>query len=302
MKHSLFVLLICLSSAYAWAQKQVMISSSDVRYMVSYEPTTSLYTAWVIPNYNTPNANNPEAEDRGATAQFSLKVPKSFELTDVRDIRGTWDKTPYKLVAPESFGESNWAYYIIGKTPQETNYGAFVSGEPVALFTFKGKGSNPEQLQVLAIDDKFVQFADTKMSLNIRSSFYSRSGQRASITANPLEQLSGVTTLAEVLKQKQSQLGLALNGADEDIPALSVQAYPNPTTDVLEVKYFSVADQTGLRIDILDNNGNVKQSNPLNAKAGFNTTRFTVSDLPGGVYFVRGMVQGQRVTKKVVKQ
>jgi hypothetical protein len=270
--------------------------------MVSYEPTTSLYTAWVIPNYNTPNANNPEAEDWGATAQFSLKVPKDFMLTEIRDVRGSWDKAPYKLVAPESFANSKWAYYIVGKSPQETNYGQFVNGEPVALFTFKGKGGSPELVQVLAIDDKFVQFADTKMSLNIRSSFYSRSGQRASISAHPLEQLSGVTTLADVLKQKKSQLGLALNGTDEDIPTMSVQAYPNPTTDVLEVKYFSAADQSGLRIDILDNNGNVKQSNPLNAKAGFNTTRFTVSDLPGGIYFVRGMVQGQRVTKKVVKQ
>ncbi|MFD2574539.1 T9SS type A sorting domain-containing protein [Spirosoma soli] len=280
-----------------------MISSSDVRYMVSYDSKTSLYTAWVIPNYSTPNANNPEAEDRGATAQFSLKVSKDFVLTDVSDVRGTWDKAPYKLLTPESFAsESNSAYYIIGKTPQETNYGAFVSGEPVALFTFKGKGGSPEQVQALTVEDKFVQFAESKMSLNIRSSFYSRSGQRASISAHPLEQLSGVTTLAEVLKQKQAQLGLALNNTDEDVATLSVQAYPNPATDVIEVKYFSATDQPGLRIDMLDNQGNIKQSNTLNAKTGFNATRFVVSNLPGGVYFVRGDVQGQRITKKIVKQ
>ncbi|GAB3540824.1 T9SS type A sorting domain-containing protein [Spirosoma fluminis] len=305
MKRISLLLLIWISLAPVWSQSQVMISSSDVRYMVSYEPTTQLYTAWVIPNYNTPNANNPESEDLGATAQFSLKVPKDFVLTNVGDVRGSWDKVPYKLAAPESFASadaSNWAYYIIGKTPQETNYGPFVSGEPVALFTFKGKGGSAEQVQVLNIDDEFVQFAESKMALNIRSSFYTRSGQRASTSAHPLEQLSGVIKLDEVLKQKQSQLGLAPTGANEDIATLSVQAYPNPATDLIEVKYFSATEQAGLQLELLDNQGNVKQNSALNAKPGFNSTRFVVSNLPGGVYFVRGMVQGQRVTKKIIKQ
>lgn len=306
MKRIGFMVLVWLLGTHAWAQSRVMTSSSDVRYMVTYEPATSLYTAWLIPNYNTPNANNPETDDRGATAQFSLKVPKAFVLTSVGDVRGVWDKTPYKLVPPAALVQTgavdaDWAYYIIGKSPQETNYGPFVSGEPVALFTFKGNGGAPEQVQVLDTEDKFVQLAESKLALNVRSSFYSRSGQRASMSAHPLEQMNGVVSLSEVLKNKQAQLGIDPQSTQESVADLSVQAYPNPTTDLIEVKYFSAADQPGVRLELLDAQGNVKLTNVLQAKTGFNSTRFVVSALPGGVYFVRGQVQGQRVTRKIVK-
>ncbi|GAB3713478.1 hypothetical protein GCM10027592_52750 [Spirosoma flavus] len=297
------LILIWLSATLAWAQTNVMVSNSDVRFMVTHDPATGLFTAWIVPNYDTPNANNPEADDRGATAQFSLKVPANFELTDLRDLRGNWDKKPYKLTTPEGFaGDSQWAYYIIGKNPQETNYGTFTKGEPVALFTFKGQGGSPERVQVLAVDDPFVHFADSKMALHIRSSFYTRSGQRATMTAHPIEQMNGVIKLDEVLKQKQEQLGIAQLGEGEDITTLSLQAYPNPTVDVIELKYFSSADQPGVKFDLIDNQGNTRQTNSLDAKAGFNNTRFVVSSLPGGVYFVRSTVQGQRVSKKIVKQ
>ncbi len=305
MKNTVFILLLCLGGSLAWAQHNVMISSSEVRYMVTFEPTTSQYTAWIVPGYNTPNANNPDSEDRGATAQFSLKVPLDFTLTELRDLRGNWDKSPYKLMTPDGFtapaSEAKSAYYVIGKTPQETIYGPFAKGEPIALFTFKGQSGNPKQVQALATNDPFVTFAETKMALHIRSSFYTRSGQRASMTAHPLEQMNGVITLDEVLKQKQTQLGLQSTDPNEDIATLSLQAYPNPATDVIDIKYFSATDQPDMKLDLIDTQGIAKQSNSLTAKAGFNTSRFVVSDLPAGVYFVRGLVQGQPITKKIVK-
>ncbi|MBD2705336.1 T9SS type A sorting domain-containing protein [Spirosoma sp. BT702] len=297
------LLFIWLSATLTWAQSNVMVSNSDVRFMVTHDPATGLFTAWIVPGYDTPNANNPESEDRGATAQFSLKVPASFVLTDIRDLKGSWEKSPYKLVAPEGFtGDSGWAYYIIGKSPSETNYGTFTKGEPVALFTFKGKGGSSEQVNVLANDDPFLQFAESKMALHIRNSFYTRSGQRATLSALPIEQMSGIIKLDEVLKQKQAQLGISPTGEGEDIATLSVQAYPNPTTDIIELKYFSAIEQMNITFDLIDNQGNVKQSNSLNAKVGFNNTRFVVSNLSGGVYFVRSIVQGQRIAKKIVKQ
>jgi hypothetical protein len=306
MKYIGYLLLFCFITPLTWAQTNVMVSSSEVRYMVTHDPEKALYTAWIVPDYDTPNSNNPEADDMGATAQFSIKVPTDFVLSDIRDLKGSWDKTPYKLVAPEGFVASDkdtkWAYYMIGKNPQETNYGAFTKGEPIALFTFKGQGGSPSLVQVLPIDDPFVEFADSKMALNIRNSFYTRSGQRATMATRPMEQMNGIITLTEVLKQKQTQLGVLPTGEFEDIAVLSLQAYPNPTTDIIELKYFSATDQSGVKFDLLDNQGTTRQSNSLDAKTGFNSTRFVVSNLPGGIYFVRGTVQGQRVVKKIIKQ
>lgn len=305
MKYIQLILFICCTYSSAWAQANVMVSPNEVRYMVTFEPSTALYTAWVVPNYDTPNANNPETEDRGATAQFSLNVPADFVLTEVRDLKGSWDKTPYKLLAPEGFvSPEKRAYYVIGKSPQETNYGPFAKGEPIALFTFKGQGGNPQQVQVLANEDPFVQFAESKMALNLRSSFYTRSGQRAVMSARPLEQMAGVVKLTDVLKQKQMQLGAVASLIQEkdDLATLSLQAYPNPTTDVIELKYFSAADQPGVKFDLIDSQGITKQSQSLNAKAGFNNTRFVVASLPAGMYVVQSLIQGQRVAKKIVKQ
>ena len=33
-------------------------SLNTVKYQITYNPTTQVYTAWVIPDYNVPNANN----------------------------------------------------------------------------------------------------------------------------------------------------------------------------------------------------------------------------------------------------
>lgn len=287
------------------AQRNPMISSNEVHYMVTHDPATGLFTAWVVPNYTTPNANNPESEDWGATAQFSLKVPRDFTLSNLRDIRGSWDKAAYKLTTPAEFAQTgadaNWAYYIIGKSPQETNYGPFKAGEPVALFTFKGTGGAPEQVSVLDVTDPFSEFADQQMALNIRSSFYSRSGQRAMASAMPLEQLSGITTVNKVLKAKQEQMGL-LGITEDSMDELSLMVYPNPASDVVNITYFNLSDQPDVQLDILDTNNMIRQNKALQGKAGLNTVQLNVAGLTGGMYIVRTRFQNRQLSKKLVKQ
>ena len=305
MKKFSISLLLWLSYVVVQAQDTPMLSSNEVRYMVTREPATGVFTAWVVPNYSTPNANNPESNDLGATAQFSLKVPKDFVLSNLRDIRGSWDKAAYKVTIPTAMArtgdDANWAYYMIGKSPQETNYGSFTAGDPVPLFTFQGTGGDPAQVGVLSPDDAFIPLAYQKMSLNVRSSFYTRSGQRATSTLNPLEQMSGTTTLNNVLKEKQEQMGLATS-TEEDLAQLSVMVYPNPATDVVQVTYFSPDDQATVSLDVLDANSMTRRNSVQSAKAGLNTVQLKVGDLPGGVYVVRMLMQGQPVNKKLIKQ
>ena len=167
------------------------LSTNQVNYQLTYNPTTQVYTFWVVPQYNTPNPNNPEANELGATAQVSLKVPKDFVIQNVTDIRGTWEKSPVKLGNQSAFTTSgldpNYLYYVIGKTSTEVNYGPFSSGTPVSLFTFQGNACYGI-VGVLAKTDPFVAAAKNLASLNTACSFYSRSGQATSGNVIPLEQ------------------------------------------------------------------------------------------------------------------
>ncbi|AYQ31332.1 hypothetical protein [Runella sp. SP2] len=167
------------------------LSTNQVNYQLTYNPSTQVYTVWVVPQYNTPNSNNPETNELGATAQVSLKVPKDFVIQNITDIRGTWEKSPTKLGSQPEFIpaslDPNYRYYMIGKNSTETNYGAFVSGTPISLFTFQGNACYGA-VGILAKTDPFVAAARSVLSLNTACSFYSRSGQATSGNVIPLEQ------------------------------------------------------------------------------------------------------------------
>jgi len=82
-----FTLLLLISSTV-----KGQISSNTVKYQVTYNPANQVYTAWVVPDYGVPNANNSTSTELGGTAQFSLAVPKDFVITNITDVKGTWTK------------------------------------------------------------------------------------------------------------------------------------------------------------------------------------------------------------------
>jgi len=110
-------------------------SSLTIRYMVTYDDTKKVFTAWLVPEYETPNFNNPDTQEKGVTAQFSLKVPRGFSISSISDEKGIWEKKPTKIGSQKEFSkvgiDANFEYYIIGKGNSETNYGTFKKDEPV---------------------------------------------------------------------------------------------------------------------------------------------------------------------------
>lgn len=173
------------------------LSTNTVKYKLIYNVSTQVYTVWVHPDYNTPNANNANTNEFSATAQVSLKVPAAFVIQDITDIRGVWEKDPRKLgdpavepaLAAETYDKTA-RYYAIGKAPIETNLGKFTLGDSVALFTFKGNACLGP-VSILAPADPFVAASINATSLNVRGSFYSRSGQPAGGNEVPREQFIG---------------------------------------------------------------------------------------------------------------
>ncbi|WP_345239968.1 hypothetical protein [Nibrella saemangeumensis] len=169
-------------------------ASNTIHYKVTYTPASGRYTAWVVPDYNLPNPNNSSVIEKGATAQFTLKVPAAFIISDIQDIKGSWEKQPLKLGPGQA--KQNWgnvgldpafAYYVIGKFPTETDYGQFKAGVAVPLFTFSGNGCFGP-VSPLPANDPFIKAADQVFSLNVGNSFYSRSGQPAGGNVVPAEQ------------------------------------------------------------------------------------------------------------------
>ena len=66
------------------------VSPNKVNYQVTFDPNTNRYSVWAIPQYNVPNTNNTGATEIGATAQVTLKVPASFVIDSIQDVKGTW--------------------------------------------------------------------------------------------------------------------------------------------------------------------------------------------------------------------
>lgn len=174
-------------------------STNTVSYRLTYDPATQRYTVFVVPNYSVPNTFNSGTVELGATAQVSLAVPANFVITGITDIRGTWEKNPLKL-GPGNPNQ-DWStsglpvstnYYVIGKSPDETNYGAFTSGTPVALFSFQGTAC-VGVVRLIEPTEPFISASDRIFALNTANSFYSRSGQPAAGNQNPLEQFVAVS-------------------------------------------------------------------------------------------------------------
>lgn len=195
VRHIFFSLLLISSIAKG------QTSLNTVKYQITYEPNTQVYTAWVVPNYNVPNANNTGVSELGGTAQFTVVVPKDFIITNITDIKGVWTKITdpgFLKLGPGQAGQT-WVgldpalnYYVIGKSPSETIYGAFNTGIPVPLFSFTGN-SCYGIVKALPINDPFIIIADNTYGLNVGNSFYSRSGQASGGNQKPLEQFIGTT-------------------------------------------------------------------------------------------------------------
>ena len=177
------------------------ISSNTIKYQITYNYNSQVYTAWIVPDYNVPNANNAGSTELGGTAQFSIVVPKDFVITSITDLKGIWTKitdSAFRKLGPGQNGQV-WIgldptlnYYVIGKAPNETDYGTFAVGVPIALFSFTGN-SCYGIVKVLSANDPFITVADNSYGLNVGNSFYSRSGQTNGGNQKPLEQYISVT-------------------------------------------------------------------------------------------------------------
>lgn len=294
-KHFFRSAVIALVSMSAMAQ-----STHQVEYLLTYSAEKSEYTTWIVPSYGTPNAYNPNSEEMGATAQVSIRVPRGFQVQGVEDMKGIWEKAPVKLdTQSEHFKKAghsdSYDYFVFGKAPIETNYGTFEPNKPVALFKFK---ANMPGAELLSGQDDFVRVAYDKFSLNVSPSFYSRSGQQRSPNAVPLEQFTGNISLRDVLSKEADKLGDKNLMIEEKV---SVISYPNPTTEVLFVKYFLPADVENVQIDLLDSRGMSRKKETVSGKAGFNVLKMDVANQPAGALLVRVATPEGALTKKIVK-
>jgi Secretion system C-terminal sorting domain len=275
------------------------ISSLQVKYMITYNEAKNNYTAWVVPTYDTPNYHNPDTEEKGVTAQFSIKVPKGFIISSFEDYKGVWSKNIQKLdgsFLQKTNNNPNYEYYVIGKLPSETNYGMFVKDEPIALFSFKGNDSKVNNITVLDHYDSFVKIADTELSLNVASSFYSRSGQKTSVFVRPTEQFEKTIDLKTVM----TNLAMKNNALSSESPeSWKVVVYPNPASSQVSLKFFAKNAGDKVSFKVTDMGINTVKTIEKETTLGMNILSIDVSSLNIGNYLIHGVVDGSSVVKKV---
>ncbi|GHB67270.1 beta strand repeat-containing protein [Persicitalea jodogahamensis] len=183
LKNLLSALVLILLATSVHAQ----LSTNTIKYQLTYEASSGRYTVWVVPDYSTPNAFNPDTDETGGTAQVTLKAPQAFDIVpgSVINIKGFWSEQPIKLNGGDFGLDPGFSYLVFGKDPSRTNYGPFAPNTPVALFSFLGN-SCFGQIGILAKADPFVAAAAADpFSLNVEGSFYSRSGQPGNDTGTP---------------------------------------------------------------------------------------------------------------------
>jgi hypothetical protein len=298
----LSLILLCFSVS-TYAQNT---SPNKVKYMITYDESESLFTAWVVPSYSTPNFNNLDSEEKGATAQFSVKVPKGFVIHSFKSLKGDWSGYNSKISIESSLQEAglstDYEYYILSKAPTETNYGSFESGNPVALFSFSGSTSNPQKVAVINNDDLFIEIYYNKLSLNVAASFYSKSGQNSKANAIPLEQFLEKIELTAILKEAAEKVGatesLLLDPAN---PSDILLVYSNPSDSVVNLKYFSLREGANAKIELVDQNGSVLQEKSGTTHSGFNTTTIDVSSYSGLIYFAKVSIGNKVLYNKIIK-
>lgn len=301
-KVSLFLLLMFVISLTKLSAQ--MNSEQKILYMITFDGKEQLYTAWLVPQYETPNSNNPDSEEKGATAQLSLRVPKDFIITDIKDRRGNWEKSPSRI--EESAYTRNMgvtldgAYYLIGKSPLETNYGPMAVNEPIALFTFKGSREvSQTDLVVLGEEDKFTKEAYDKLSLNVASSFYSRSGQKAKMDARPLEQFNGQMTLQELVKAQTAKY--EVNAIIPENINSSIISFPNPVEELMTVKYFSTSKAENGEWVLTDSQGKEMRKEKISLELGMNTWTISLKNMPAGMLLLKISDEQQGHVKRIMK-
>jgi hypothetical protein len=297
----LLAFLFCVGTS-SYAQQ---FSPNEVKYMITYEESEGLFTAWVVPSYSTPNFNNSDSEEKGATAQLAIKVPTGFIIGSFKSIKGGWDGYTTKIGSEAAFKKvgltTGMEYYIIGKKPSETNYGVFKDGEPVALFSFIGKSENPNLIAIVDKDDEFVKAAYNELSLNVAPSFYSRSGQKANSTSKPLEQFVKKVSLATVIKEAATKLGATENLLPEEASSDGLLVYPNPSVSMVNIRYFSLHAGVHAQVELIDQNGVVLQEKSKSTHTGFNTTTLDISSYPGSMYFAKVIIGNKVISNKIIK-
>lgn len=80
---------------------------------------------------------------------------------------------------------------------------------------------------------------------------------------------------------------------------LSIRAFPNPTTDFVQVQW-SMTDNAPIQLQLLDAQGRTLQNNRLSAQDGYTTV--DMATLPTGTYYLRIYQADSLTTQRIVKQ
>lgn len=83
---------------------------------------------------------------------------------------------------------------------------------------------------------------------------------------------------------------------------LRLTAYPNPTTDILNLKIESKQKSAAATCFIYDLSGKLVSSKKLNLNSGIQFEQLDLSALSKGLYFVQLSVDGNQITRKISKQ
>ncbi|MBC7407120.1 MAG: T9SS type A sorting domain-containing protein, partial [Arcicella sp.] len=80
-----------------------------------------------------------------------------------------------------------------------------------------------------------------------------------------------------------------------------VLVYPNPTSNLINLKIFIEKDNANISIDLIDSRGISQQLSKLKGIIGVNTLQVILKDVRSGEYFIKTTIDDKIYTEKIIK-
>lgn len=159
----------------------------NASFKLTYDRATEEYTFWLVPNYSTPNPDNPDTQETWVGVSVTLMVPNQFTIESYTGLVSNWGgsivggREPVKF-GPDVLGQDRWpldkipahaSYYHHYLIPFST-YDVFTSGVPIPSFRFKGNGCFGD-IKIIENDDPAVKVFNDDFHVNWENYFTSKS-------------------------------------------------------------------------------------------------------------------------------
>lgn len=245
-------------------------ANAQVKFKLSFDPTSERYTVSVVPmdNYSHPL-------NITGTGQVTIKVPTNkFDPVDIEShlVGMQWEANARNNTPEES---PDFDYISFGLNIQGVAYPEYEKDKELPLFSFRNAyGCTGKVYLVDNATDPFMPPNSENANIGNTLTILGAGGDAYAGNEN-----GGVSDCAEDPNNPTA--------TEEELSLRGFRVYPNPVSDLANLEINWEGKTTDAVLNIVDAQGRVVQSTPISIVDGENRQRIDASLLVPGNYWIR---------------